>query len=123
SLDLHIITGTEGPLVGAAETVGVHGEGLPMPKHLAELGDSTLSMGGGGAFGRACSLAWRGFRGWLEARKYARQLKARLQELAPDVVHSNGIKCHVLCGMAPLVGVPIVWHVHDFLSTRRLVGK
>jgi len=123
SLDLHLITGTEGPLLAAAETLGVRGEILAMPPYLVELGDSTLSFNSGTAVGKACSLAWRGFRGWLEARRYARQLKARLQELAPDVVHSNGIKCHILCSMAHVAGVPIVWHIHDFLSTRRVVGR
>jgi glycosyltransferase involved in cell wall biosynthesis len=123
SLDLHLITGTNGPLLAAAEDLGVRGEILPMPKYLVELGDSTLSLNGGTAIGKACSLAWRGFRGWLEARKYARKLKSRLQELAPDLIHSNGIKSHILTCMARVVGVPIVWHIHDFLSTRRVVGR
>jgi len=123
SHELYLITGTDGPILAEAKALGVHAEVLPMPRHLAEFGDSTIAFPGGLRLFKAFNLAWRGVRGWLAARRYAYQLKARLLALSPDIVHSNGMKCHILSAMARLPKTPIVWHVHDFLSTRRIVSK
>jgi glycosyltransferase involved in cell wall biosynthesis len=43
-----------------------------------------------------------------------------LRELRPDVVHTNGLKMHVLGARAASPGMPVVWHVHEYLSPRRM---
>jgi glycosyltransferase involved in cell wall biosynthesis len=63
---------------------------------------------------------------------YVRRFRHTLRRLRPDVVHSNGLKTHLLtvAAMASLRSAfapAIVWHVHDFYShrplIRRLVGR
>lgn len=123
ALDLHLIAGTEGPLLDEVERLGVKGEVLAMPPRVANLGDATLSMAGGSRWRKAWGLAWRSAGSLLAARRYARRLRSRVRELAPDLIHSNGIKTHLLTGMARVPGVPLVWHVHDFLAWRRVVSR
>jgi glycosyltransferase involved in cell wall biosynthesis len=38
--------------------------------------------------------------------------------MKPDVIHSNGFKMHVLAARAGTPGVPVVWHVHEYLTPR-----
>jgi glycosyltransferase involved in cell wall biosynthesis len=57
--------------------------------------------------------------GW----NYVRQLRQRLQALAPDLIHTNGIKAHLLARLARPAGVPVLWHVQDFLSLRPLAAR
>jgi len=38
------------------------------------------------------------------------------------VIHSNGIKTHLLSRLAGTGGIPVVWHAHDFYSQRPLVS-
>ncbi|HEV2948032.1 MAG TPA: glycosyltransferase family 4 protein, partial [Gemmataceae bacterium] len=46
-----------------------------------------------------------------------------LARLQPNLFHSNGIKFHLLTSLAKLPSVPIIWHIHDFLSLRPLMGR
>ncbi len=55
--------------------------------------------------------------------RYAQALGQRIRRLKPDLVHSNGIKTHLLCSLARTGNVPIIWHVHDFYGTRPLVKR
>jgi len=48
---------------------------------------------------------------------YVRQLAAILQRHATDVIHSHGIKTHVLAALVPRRR-PVVWHLHDYVSLR-----
>jgi glycosyltransferase involved in cell wall biosynthesis len=45
-------------------------------------------------------------------------LAKTLSRLKPDLIHSNGIKFHLLAGLAAPRRVPLVWHIHDFISLR-----
>src|SRR6185295_8654734 len=56
----------------------------------------------------------------LEAARFSRALCGRLVGVRPDVVHSNGLKVHLL--LAPLRGrAKVVWHLHDFVGERPLM--
>ena len=49
-------------------------------------------------------------------------LQRALRDFRPTLVHSNGLKTHLLCALcAP--GAPVVWHLHDFLGERPLVRR
>ncbi len=120
ALSLHLLAGTAGPLLDEAHALGVDARLLPLPEHLSTLGDSGL----------------RG-RGPLEALRFARRLapapglladhgralRRSVAEVAPDLLHSNGIKTHLLS--AATAGLPLkrVWHIHDFLGERPLVRR
>jgi glycosyltransferase involved in cell wall biosynthesis len=46
---------------------------------------------------------------------YLARLAAAVRRARPDVVYTNGIKCHLLAAaLRPLLGVRTVWHLRDF---------
>ena len=104
-----------GPLESRVHAAGAATRILPMPEAL--LGFGEWSMRSVGEIGRhGATLA----RALGATRAHARALGDLLRDLRPDVVHTNGLKMHVLAARAAAPGVPIVWHVHDYLSPRRM---
>ena len=106
-----------GPLVGELQMRGAEVVVVPMPPALAGVGDTQLRRGG--KLGLLGSI----LRGMPAGVGFARTLRARLRELHPTLVHSHGLKTHLLAAVARPRGVPVVWHVHDFYSHRPVVGK
>jgi glycosyltransferase involved in cell wall biosynthesis len=45
-----------------------------------------------------------------------------LRQRAPDVIHSNGFKMHVLAALAKPRAVPLIWHLHDYVQARPLMA-
>ncbi len=115
SLDL-ILPGP-GPLGAAARAVGVAVSILPMPAALARLGESGL-----GTRGRV-ALAARLMLASLALPAYQRRLRAALAGLAPDVVHTNGFKAHILAARVGPPGRGLVWHMHEYINGRRLTSR
>jgi glycosyltransferase involved in cell wall biosynthesis len=121
SADLHLLLPGAGPLTEHAARQGVRVHVLPMPERLVELGDSALR--GQGRWLAALTLAQAASRGGVAAWGYAGRLRRLVTRLRPDVVHSNSIKFHLLTRLALLRGVLLVWHIHDFLSSRPLMKR
>ena len=116
SIEPHLIACEHGPLAAAASREGATVDVLPMPDVLLRLGDHS---GGAGAATRQRILALgHAARAGVAALRFARRLRDAVAAARPDVVHSNGMKTHVLSGLAPPVGVPLVWHVRDLPSAR-----
>jgi glycosyltransferase involved in cell wall biosynthesis len=53
--------------------------------------------------------------------RYLGEVREVVREFAPDIVHSNGIKTHLLSSALRGTGPRLVWHVRDFLSQRPVV--
>ncbi len=120
ALSLHLLAGTEGPLLEEARALGVRARLLPLPERLSALGDSGLREGGAGAmwdFARSLAPAPALLAGYL------RQLRREVQSLRPHLLHSNGIKTHLLSPATLGLGIPSVWHIHDFIGERPLVRQ
>jgi glycosyltransferase involved in cell wall biosynthesis len=117
---LHLLLAADGPLAEAAGRLGAHVDQLPLPDVLQQLGDSGLRSTGrlrllGGLLARgptALGAAWA----------YAGRLRSSVCRLRPQVVHSNNLKLHFLSILARLP-VPVVWHLHDFLQSRRIMAR
>lgn len=58
----------------------------------------------------------------IGAVAYSRRIRRLVRTLAPDVVHSNGVKSHLIATMAS-GDVPVVWHIRDLIGRRRLVAR
>jgi glycosyltransferase involved in cell wall biosynthesis len=88
-----------------------------MPGQLERFGDSQMGAGEllGKVFG-AARLAGDFFR-------YVRALRGLIRREQPAVLHTNGLKMHILGAWANSQHVPVVGHIHDYVSTRRLAGK
>ena len=111
---LHVVLGTRGPLSARLAVLDVPTTVLPIPAALVRVGASgsrTLALGG--------RLAVAG----LSLLRYRRHLARTLRDLVPDVIHSNGLTTHPLAGRAAPAGVPVVWHLHDFVRRRPLTRR
>lgn len=120
ALSLHLLAGTEGPLLDEARALGVDSRLLPLPERLSALGDSGLRGQGVGAL-------WGLARGLTPVPRllagYLHSLRREVRSLRPHLIHSNGIKTHLLSSAT--VGLPVarVWHIHDFIGERPLVRR
>ena len=112
--DLHLVVAGEGPLATEAKALGVTLHPLRMPALLEALGDA-----GGSRAALLPRLAVAGPAGAL----WLRRLRALLHSIRPDVVHSNGFKMHVAGALALPDGCRLVWHVHDYVSARRVMAS
>ncbi|MFN7983304.1 MAG: glycosyltransferase family 4 protein [Vicinamibacterales bacterium] len=117
---IRLIIGNDGPLAADAERLGIDTVCLPFPRDFARLGDAGLTSPG-----TWMQFARYAVRGSVTTVRYLRTLRRMIATFAPDVVHSNGIKMHLLAAVARPTGSALVWHFHDYPSarpvTRRLV--
>jgi glycosyltransferase involved in cell wall biosynthesis len=104
---LDVVLPREGPLAVQARAAGASVVILPMPAALARFGESAR---GGTALPSAAAAA----------AGYARKLRKVLRELGTDVIHSNGLKLHVIAAWIQDRHTPLVWHIHEYLTPRRL---
>ena len=119
SIEIHLIVGSAGNLVEAAQKLGVKVKVLPIPNQINQLGDSGIR--GNRIFG-GLKLLFTVFLAWGAINKYLKQLRSLIKEIDPDIIHSNGIKSHILTAMAN-VRRPMIWHIHDFYSTRPFIAS
>jgi glycosyltransferase involved in cell wall biosynthesis len=120
ALSLHLIAGTDGPLLEIARGLGVEARVLALPDRLSALGDSGLreqGLAGRWRFAREFAPAP------LLAARYTLELRRAVRDVAPALIHSNGIKTHLLSAATTGLSIPRVWHVHDFLGERPLVRR
>jgi glycosyltransferase involved in cell wall biosynthesis len=120
---LRLIAGGDGQLCEEATKLGVTVEVLPLPDAAAAFGDSTLRFAGGNRLGRWLDTLRRAAVAGSVMPRYVRALRKRIADIGPRLVHSNGLKCHALTGLVVPRSVPVVWHVHDFLSPRPIAGR
>ncbi len=110
---LGLITANDGPLADDARRLGVITEVLPFPREFARIGDAGLT--GPRTWAR---FARRAAGGSMATVRYFRALRTTIAAFEPDVIHSNGIKMHVLGALAKPERSALVWHFHDYLSAR-----
>jgi glycosyltransferase involved in cell wall biosynthesis len=107
--EIRVLVLEDGPLVREAEALGASTDVLPLPRALARLGEHRSRSG----------WTWREWLGASAAApRWVPTFAARLRTHKPDIIHSNGLKTHLLSALARPRGVPVVWHVHDFLGAR-----
>ena len=106
---LSVVCLAEGPLAGELAATGADVRVLPMPRGLAGVGESGGSTAA--TLARLAAGAW-------PLPSYTRRLRAHLSAWSPDIVHANGLKAHVLAAWASPRSARLVWHVHDYVSSR-----
>jgi glycosyltransferase involved in cell wall biosynthesis len=121
-VQLHLLSLAAGPLVERAAALGAEVTVLPLPRGVESLGDSQLSVGGNRAT-RLFLILSQALRSSGEGWRYVKELRACMARIGPDLIHSNGIKTHCLAWVASPKTVPLLWHVHDFLSARPLARQ
>jgi glycosyltransferase involved in cell wall biosynthesis len=119
---LALIAAADGDLVEEACALGAEASVVAFPQSLALVGDA-------GAGGPARSCWWTlGVAGRLSAAApavalYRRRLRKAITAAAPDLVHTNGFKMHVLGAWAAPRQTPVLWHIHDFVRARPLMSR
>ena len=117
---LAMIAASNGPLVGKASAFA-DAAAMPFPSALARLGEWGTARGSIGharlRLGAALVAAS------APALSYARHLRRRLHELNPDIIHSNGLKMHLLGARVRPPRAKLVWHLHDYPAARRLTAR
>jgi glycosyltransferase involved in cell wall biosynthesis len=115
--NLELIVSDDGLLATRARALGVATTVLPFPNSLSRLGDASAGGPAGDSTNRFQLLRQLAFANPGMAA-YVSRLRKLLRQRQPDVIHSNGFKMHLLGAMAKPRGVPLVWHVHDYVQPR-----
>ena len=108
-----------GPLRERVEAAGAACSVVAMPPALARIGESAAirnrwSAGAQVALGlRLCASA-------AALPAYEARLRRTLSAFKPDIVHTNGLKAHVVGARVRLPRCAVVWHLHEYVSRRRL---
>jgi glycosyltransferase involved in cell wall biosynthesis len=122
---LMLIAAAEGDLIDEARALGAEVSVVEFPRSLAIVGDA--AVGGLGSTENSY-LRTLGLAGRLSAAApavvlYRRRLRSAIARAAPDVVHTNGFKMHVLGAWAAPREVPVLWHIHDFVRMRPMMSR
>ena len=115
--ELMLLVSRSGPLVGRARAMGIATDVVAMPEGVAILGDATV-QGRRGLIG----VVVRTLGALGQVVTYRRQLRRALKRQAPDIVHTNGYKMHIMGAWSRPSGVALVWHLHDYVSSRPLMA-
>ncbi len=108
-----VIAAADGPLVESVRALGVSVAVLPFPASIARLGESgSVESGGAARFAGRLGVAVG------PIASYTAALRRTLADVEADIVHTNGFKMHLLGAYASQA--PVVWHVHDYITSRRV---
>jgi glycosyltransferase involved in cell wall biosynthesis len=114
-----VILPGSGPLRDRVEDLGASCVVVPMPLALARVGESAAARQG---WNTAATLAL-GLRlgaGAVALPAYEALIARTLSTFGPDLIHTNGLKAHVLGARSRVPGPAVVWHLHEYVSRRRL---
>lgn len=110
---LTVLTPDDGPLADAVRGLGAEAAAVPMPRTLARVGEWRA----GGSPVRALLGSARGS---LSLSGYQRAVRAALDRVSPDLIHSNGFKMHLVSALVRAGSEALVWHMHDYAGRRPL---
>lgn len=111
SVTATLMTLGEGPLLDEARRLGVRAECLPLPPALASFGESRPSL-----FASARAVLGGSLVGVRFVADFSRALRSR----NVDLIHTHGVKAHLLAEALAPVRRPLVVHLHDYVSERRV---
>jgi glycosyltransferase involved in cell wall biosynthesis len=115
---LGVVASAPGPLLDRAAELGAEVAALTFPRQLASLGE----WGQRGSLAARARLAAAACGAALPTIGYASRLHRHLVTWRPDIVHTNGLKMHLLGSRCRPGGVPVLWHMHDYPDSRPLTA-
>jgi glycosyltransferase involved in cell wall biosynthesis len=116
---LHLLAASDGPMIARVRSLGVTAEVLPFPPAIARLGEHGATASGSSArFAAQILLASPA------ALRYRAALARAIEAFDPAIVHTNGLKMHLLGAWGCHPGrTRLVWHLHDYLGSRPTTTK
>jgi len=115
---LSLVASAPGPLIEHTARLGVHSVALSFPPSLARLGE----WGRRGSVLARVQLALAATGAAMPALSYASGLRRHLAAIDPDIVHTNGLKMHLLGARCRPTRTKVLWHLHDYPDTRPLTA-
>ncbi len=106
--ELWLVLGEDGPLAEIARGAGVQVVVRPFPSSLSQLGDSERSPS-----------PWAFLTAAAATIRYGFELRGLLRRIKPDIIHSTGFKMHLLSAWFAPKQPRLIWHIHDYVSSRR----
>ena len=104
-VDVTVLLGEDGPLVGRLRGMGVQVEVLPLAQSVRDLRRERVRPG---RFAPQVPI---------RTLRYALHLRRRIRELDADIVHTNSLKAALYGGVAGrLAPAFVVWHIRDRIS-------
>lgn len=111
--EVRMLAFADGPLVRRARSLGALVQVLVPPRALTEFGESARGSAGFGAlFGRASATP--------ECARFLVKLRQSIVLARPEIVHTNGMKAHVLASLVAPARIRVVVHLRDFIGSRRM---
>ena len=111
--EMSVVTLGPGPFLAAAARLGAKGRVVEAPATLTAVGDSFASPVS--VVRSLLAAAWT-------FPAFFRRFSAAVAAMVPQVIHSHGIKTHVLGALLPH-RAPVVWHLHDYLGMRTVSSR
>ena len=119
SWTFHVILPGAGPLRERLLQAGASCTIVPLPAGLARVGESSAVRDQWSVTARVMLGLRLGAAG-AALPAYVRQLRDAVDAIDPDILHTNGLKAHVLGARLDKAGRALVWHLHEYVSPRRL---
>ena len=117
---MHLVAGEDGPLLDKVRCLGIEAQVVALGP-LRRMGDSELA---GPNASRSLKKLATIFRVIFTAPRivaYCLKLRTAIAQARPDVVHSNSMKMHLLAAVSTPLSIPVVWQIHDYVSSRPLM--
>jgi glycosyltransferase involved in cell wall biosynthesis len=92
---------------------------VPMPAAVSRLGEWAAVQDGSRA-GSQVALGIKLCATAAALPRYESHLGGVIADFRPNVVHTNGLKAHVLGARLRTPDAGLVWHLHEYISRRRL---
>jgi glycosyltransferase involved in cell wall biosynthesis len=117
--ELSLIPPGDGSLASRARELGIRVATIPLPTSLSHVGDSQFRRG----TANMVSLALNLVSSIPACAAYRQRLNQWLRACNPDVLYANGFKAQIVAAMAKPHSSRLVWHTHDYVSSRPIVAK
>jgi glycosyltransferase involved in cell wall biosynthesis len=115
---LGLVASARGPLIERAARLGVPSVPLTFPPSLASLGEWARQ----GSLTARVRLGAAVLGASVPTLAYAARLTRHLADFNPDIVHTNGLKMHLLGARSCPSSAKVLWHLHDYPDRRPLTA-
>lgn len=116
---VHVVLPGNGPLRDRLIEAGARCSVVTIPPALARMGEWSAVQEGWSA-GARVALGLRLCETAAALPAYESRLARAIEEVQPDVLHTNGLKAHVLGARVKHSRHRLVWHLHEYVSPRKL---
>lgn len=110
-----------GPLQDRIAAIGAACTVVPMPPALARVGEAS-AVRDRWTPATTVGLALRLGSTAVALGGYESLLARAISASNPDIIHTNGLKAHVLASRVRPAAAKLAWHLHEYIAQRRVTG-